>query len=356
MKKLVCILAILVFCSTVSSAQLLIGSKAGGMGGAGVSSVDDLSAAYYNPAALMKSKVKAAEVKISLGAQYTDPTELSQAISKISSPADFIADNYSKTLNFNGNLDGIIGFNIRKVGISLIPIANATTSKLADSLVGSVEGASQHDAVLTLGNSFSIPFLPEELSVGVNAKYITAYSGDITTTGTTLDASGTTTYGAGTGFGFDVGALTSFKGINVGIVARNLAQSITYKNKSQTSYLSCSGTTATVTNGAETTLPDSTINFNPSYAIGASATLPIIGLQVAGDYEMTSNGSATHLGAELPLHLLTLRAGLASGVGLSKITLGAKVSLPILTLGAVVIADANDKAANSYIVDINMGW
>ncbi|NQU16729.1 MAG: hypothetical protein HQ564_01580 [Candidatus Saganbacteria bacterium] len=289
MKKIVFVLMFLMVLATISSAQLLIGSKAGGMGGAGVASTTDLSAAYYNPAALMRSDVNAAKVKISLGAEYTDPTELSDAISKMNDPAAFIADNYSKSLIFNGSLDGVIGLNIKKIGISVVPIANVTTNKAANSMVGTINGTGQYAGVLTLGKTFSTAFLPAELAVGINAKYISAYSGNITTTGSVTSASGATTYSTGTGMGFDIGALTTFNlpaisTINVGVVARNLIQSVNYKNKSKTSYLNYDGTTATVTNSAETNLADSTTNTDPSYAIGASATIPVINLLLATDY------------------------------------------------------------------------
>ena len=156
MKKIVFVLMFLMVLATISSAQLLIGSKAGGMGGAGVASTTDLSAAYYNPAALMRSDVNAAKVKISLGAEYTDPTDLSNAISNAKDPATFISENYSKSLIFNGSLDGVIGLNVNKIGISVVPIANVTTNKAVNSMVGTVNGTGQYAGVLTLGKTFSL--------------------------------------------------------------------------------------------------------------------------------------------------------------------------------------------------------
>ncbi len=340
-----------------SSGQLLIGSRAGGMGGVGVSSVSDLTAAYYNPAALMKSDVKTMRTKTALGAQYTDPTDLIDAISKSSNPASFISNNYSKAINFTGNLDGVIGCNIRKVGLSVLPLANVTANKVANSMIGTVNGTGQYAGVLTLGRTFKMGRLPEDVSVGINAKYITAYAGNITTTGTVLSASGLSTYSTGTGMGFDIGALTSIRGVNVGIVARDLAQSIKYTNKSRTSYVNFNGTTATVTNSAETALPDTTTNIDPSYAIGISKTIPGINLLLATDYETTSAGGALHVGAEFSLfNRITLRAGMASGANLAKTTLGTIVDLPIFSIDGVVVSDANNPGATTYIIDISSGW
>ncbi|MGB9613186.1 MAG: hypothetical protein ACPL4K_03305, partial [Candidatus Margulisiibacteriota bacterium] len=73
MRKAILISTFLSLMVSFSWAQLLIGAKAAGMGGAGVANVTDLAAAYYNPAALMESGVKAAEAKITLGAAYSKP-------------------------------------------------------------------------------------------------------------------------------------------------------------------------------------------------------------------------------------------------------------------------------------------
>ena len=221
----------------------------------------------------------------------------------------------------------------------------------------------QYATVVTLGKTFAPSFLPATVDVGVNAKYITAYSSSITTTGTATNASGTKAYGSGTGYGFDIGALTTFTvpyvtELKVGVVARNLLQSVTYANKTQPYYLNYNGTTATVTSGAETALADSTTTVNPSYVVGASAVVPGINLLVATDLEYTTSGTNSHLGLEYPilLNLVLLRAGTANGNGLAKTTVGAKINFPIFTLDAVIVSDANNSSALSYIVDVNLGW
>lgn len=362
MKKIAFSLLLVLVIASIASAQLLVGSKAGGMGGAGVANVDDLAAAYYNPAALMRSGVKAGELQISVGAGYSDPTSLSSALSKANDAATFLMDNYSESLSFNGNLDGVIGLNIGKVGISVIPIANANVSKSANTLVGTFNISGQYAGVLTLGKTFSVPFLPAALDLGINAKTITAYSGGITTTGTATNASGTRTYGSGSGIGFDIGALTSFNipmvtNFKAGLAIRNIGQNITYSNKSQLSYLDYSTGTPALTTEAEQTLADTTTASDISTVIGVSALVPGINITLAGDIEMVGANSNTHIGLEYPLLLntLILRAGTASGNALSKTTIGATISLPMLALDIVSVSDANNAGQTAYILDFSIG-
>ncbi len=98
MKKLFVALLALSFCVSLAQAQQLIGGRAAGMGGAGVAATDDISAAYYNPAALMRSPAIAFETKVDLGAAYSDINTLSKVLADTSTPSQFLIDNYHNNL------------------------------------------------------------------------------------------------------------------------------------------------------------------------------------------------------------------------------------------------------------------
>ncbi|MBN3032552.1 MAG: hypothetical protein JW873_00460 [Candidatus Saganbacteria bacterium] len=363
MKKALSLLLFLALCASVAQAQSLIGGRAAGMGGAGVAASNDLSAAYYNPAALMRSKVVVTEVKIDLGAAYTDPTTLSNALSKATDPASFLLSNYANNLNFTGSLFGLIGVNVRKIGLSVIPVLTTTVNKPANSLGGTAVASGHYDAVLTLGTTFAVPRLPAALDVGVNLKALNGVAGSMTVSSAVgqTTATGNQDTGTGTGMGYDIGVLTSFNvpyvsKVAVGAVVRNLSTSYTLKMTRQAATLN--QLTGTVSFGASTALPDQTVNIDSSTAVGAYATIPVIGAGVAADLEMTKTDTNTHLGIEYPMlyGLLVLRAGAASGPNLSLTTAGLELNLAVTKLGIVTVADAKNSGATTTVADITIGF
>ena len=273
MKKAISVFLFLLLCVSISQAQMLIGGRAAGMGGAGVAATDDIAAAYYNPAALMRSNVVVAEAKVDLGAAYTDMAALSNALAKSSDPATFLLDNYSNNLSFSGSLNGLIGLNVRKIGLSVIPLLITTVNKPANSVAGTMTALGFYEPTLTVGTTFSVPFLPAALDVGLNAKQISPIYGNITTTGTATNASGVQTVGTGSGMGYDLGILTTFEipfvsKLAVGAVMRDISSTYTRTDKQRTAQINQS--TGQVTYGPETTLPDKNLSIRNYIPVKAS--------------------------------------------------------------------------------------
>jgi hypothetical protein len=363
MKKVLVLLALVSLLVSASSAQLLIGGRAAGMGGTGVAASKGLDAAYYNPACLMRSSVAVTQVEIGLGAGYTDVAKLSSAISSANDPGKFVLDNFANNLSFNGDLTGIVGVNVKKIGISVLPMMAANVNKPANSLGGSVSAGGFYNGVMTLGYTFSVPFLPAALDVGANLKAINAVMGSANLTAgiPPTTATGTQNYSTGTGFGLDLGVLTSFNvpmisQLAVGLVLRDISSSVTLKTTQDN--LTLNQTTGTVTKTPGAAIPDQTLTIDGTTAIGAYTTIPVVGLGVAMDLEMTKNsGTNTHIGLEYPLLMNTiiLRAGMASGQNLGLTTYGAEVDLRIAKVALVGASDSKNTGLTRSYIDIGFG-
>ena len=372
MRKLLVSLLLVSFLATISSAQVFIGSKQAGMGGTGVASAVGLNAVAYNPAGLMKGP--GSELLLSVGIVNQGLDQIANSLSKATDPAQFMVDNYGNLLDANGNLYGIIGLSLNRVGVSvLIPSVMANINKPADSLGGSVTAMGEGGVVLTVGHTFGVPFLPASLDVGANLKSLTIARGNVSITNPDLanpNQTATQEVVQASAVGYDLGARTTFEipflaDFSVGVAMRNLGQTFKYKPTTRTdSYVYNPSGDPTFTPGTDQEGAETEATSPTTTAIGASGSIPAIGLKVAADVSSVTGGTGilattdttvTSLGLEYPvMGFLILRGGTASGTGVSYTTIGAKLNIPFLTLELASITDNNNSKNNSFVVDAGL--
>ena len=198
------------FALTGGTAPLGFGAKYAAMGGAGSAIVDDITAAYYNPAGI----VGGSHTELKLGAQAaTDGLDkLISAIAGVSDPAKYMSDNYANNIDVNGGLNAIVGLQLADIGLSVMPVSTFSLTKPANSLAGTMAGAANYDIALTLGTSYVIPGLPiARLDLGANLK--SANMTNVANIISGLSGSGTVT--TRNGIGFDLGAKAQLENLPI---------------------------------------------------------------------------------------------------------------------------------------------
>jgi len=293
-----------------------IGIRAMGMGGCGIATANDITAAYFNPAGLMYGPENF-ELSTYAGGATQGLTALVEATSD---PEKFIGDQFENDFSFGGTVAGGFGLSVQKVGISVIADGIVNFRKPANALSFGFNGNLNAMIPLTLGSTFNTPGLPiASMSVGVNLKSINLASviTDVTQTGVT--GSGTTTTMAGSGFGFDIGAQAKVTPLlSLGAVVRNLSASTAVIKKTDSITVSSSGTVTTVAGPEQKT----TYNLPPEVGVGAGLAIPLTGTLVAVDLENYStldpdhpskseSYTDTHIGIEqgILMNVVMLRLG-----------------------------------------------
>jgi hypothetical protein len=325
MKRSIFIVPILVLMFAVSCFAVGqgLGVRAMGMGGTGIATANDITAAYFNPAGLMYGPENF-ECQTSVGAATQGLNEIMELAS---STTDFIQNTYASDLSTGGSLSFGLGGSVRKVGLSAFANGAVNLSHKANTLAYDAYITTLASVPLTLGSTFSTPGLPfASMSVGVNLNALAMLNASANVNQISLvTGEGNMSVSSGSGFGFDIGAqakITPF--ITVGAVIRNLSASTNIITKTKTVTVNpdpSDPTQALVTEGAETETK-STYTPPTEVGIGAGVIVPITGTLVALDLENYSlpennneNKSAsytdTHIGIEqsLFLNLLMLRAG-----------------------------------------------
>ena len=358
MKKTVIAVLIVSLFASVSGAQMLIGARAAGMGGAGVAVSRDLSAAYYNPAALMKASRMGFIASANVSTSGLD--QLMTLAAQAGDPAKFANDNFAKDINVNTGVSGILGGCFNKVGLSVIPGVTVNLNKPASSLAANGMAEAKYTGILTMGYSWGLMGLPS-IDIGANLKYLGGLAGKVDVTANPFTgASGSQKVENTSGFGVDIGALATFDipmvtSLSVGLVGRDLGESITTTGKTRS--LTAPVGSNTLTQGPEVDIPSTSKSVDPTYILGASGSIPAIGAVLAGDLESGNGYSNTHFGVEYPvmMKMLTLRAGIASGTNLSLTTIGAKIGIPFLALNLAYVMDGKISNNNQIVFDVAGG-
>ena len=300
-----------------------VGVRAMGMGGTGIATANDITAAYFNPAGLMYGAENFEFQTFSGGAMQG----LTEIMEMAGSTTNFLENTYANDLNVGGSLGLGLGGSVRKVGLSAFVNGAASMSHKADTLAYSSYLTTMASVPLTLGSTFSTPGLPiASMSVGVNLKSLMLLNAgaSIAQTGPATGA-GNMSVSSGSGFGFDIGAQGKITPlVTVGAVIRNLSASANIMTKTTAVTLApdpLDPTKAVVTEGAETELR-STYTPPAEVGIGVGVVIPITGTLIALDLENYSfpednnenkatSYTDTHIGLEQGFffNLVMLRAG-----------------------------------------------
>jgi len=318
---------ILLMSATCYAVGAGIGLRSIAMGGAGIALADDTSAAYFNPAGLMKAPDWGTQAY--LGGAQSNMAQIFEALSK---GDKFITDFFDKDLMANANFGGGAGFIVSKVGFSMITEGLFEFDKPANSLNMRYGGSLTETFPLTIGSTFSTAMLPE-VAFGVNIKPVLRQSVITSVVSSGATGIGTMEAGLASGFGFDVGAQAQITPwLTGGVVIRNLASSMNSDVTKQD--ITVYPITGTVESGAETKLKASS-SLPTELGIGLAGIVPSTGTIIAGDLEYYSRNDTSytdlHLGVEQKLlfNALALRLGYFTYGALSDafITYGVELDL-----------------------------
>lgn len=292
--------------------------RAQGMGGAYTAVVDDADALFFNPAGLAKSGGFTWTVlDPRLGANgLEDISELQAIISSDDDMIDKLQELYGRKVWISGGAKtavkisniAVAGFVNTEAGISVSNPANTT-----------MELNYFFDYGVALGTGFNL--IPEFLKLGVTAKRI-----DRTGTSLPIGASTLATLdeeqlkneikSRGIGYGLDIGSLITIPG------PLNAAFSVVYRNIGVTSFSHGSGAHA----------PPSIPN---ELVLGASLELKtgLVEIRPAFDYRFADRtdipiGKKVHVGVEVDMPLIDIRAGLNQGY----YTAGVGIDLALMRL------------------------
>ena len=354
MKKLALVLSFVFLFASVSYAQIPGGARLAAMGNAGTAVANDISSAYYNPAGLMSTNTRWMKLKIGAGAAMTGMNSLLALASQSTDLNTFMFNNFSNAIDANGTAGAFLGFEAGKFGLSVIAEGSLAGSKIANSANGSASAGVNYDVVLTMGTTLNLPMLPMGFAdVGLNLKQVNQINSSTAIVATTA----TYGQGIGTGYGIDLGLRTGLDTpiapIAVGLVIKDLMETINTTTTSRIDTVDITDGSYTKGTATETT---SSTPISSTVVIGAATQIPGYGTTVALDYASALGTAEWRLGLEQSIipFFLTGRAGLISGTNTAKTTLG--LGLDFLgSLNAAYIIDGKNSQDTVLIVDFTLG-
>lgn len=198
--------------SLASAAELGIGARAIGMGGAYVAVADDGTAAYWNPAAITQIKLVGITPSFAGAGNWT---ELQLAIDDSTYPPQ-IGNN-------NLQLNGMVGAVFKGIGLSLLLDAETQTFQDASGSNGSA--AADLAGMVTLAREFG-----EVFAVGVNLKGLGARRLVFDLPADPVINTPTYTQFEGYGYAMDLGAMFKVgKLVRLGAVVENWISNVSYE-------------------------------------------------------------------------------------------------------------------------------
>jgi len=352
---------VLSFSSVASATVMGVGARSSAMGGVGIATANDITAAYYNPACL--SNAGAFDLKLSGGYAMNDLEVLLSALNAAGDPITFVENFYDKKIDAHGALSGIAGLQVGKtIGVSAIPSAIVRANKEADTVNSTFIAKGGYTGIVTFAQEIDIPGLPfSSISIGGNIKAVNDANGyaNIPSSSPPSPVTTESTFNVGTGMGFDLGAtgkvdIPGLSTLTVGVVLRDVLETIGYKDKTATYQVS----TTPPNEGEATLLSESETDRSyiapMTIGMGAGLTLPGIGTLLAADMNMVGgdDGDATmRFGFEQPvIGIFAVRGGWSTGAS-SSISYGAGIRAGA-TFDFAYVVDSKDSRANALVFEL----
>lgn len=276
--------------------------RASGMGGINIPIVSGVDAVFYNPAALAKGTGVYIELMdIALGVNGQEAIDLAQTGSSITNPSDY-NQFFGKKIWVEGQ--GLAGVTLPYLGVGFLSQTRISL-ELHNPGFPQFQTYFHSDTVVAFGGAVN---LGNKTYLGATLKQVQRWGAETIDLGLTtianansLSSIGDNFQNKGKGYGIDMAIMKDFDALTNPTVA------LTWQDIGNTSFVKTDGASA-----------PPAIQQNLSFGAGGNVDLP--GLDWAYGFEMRhllepeiQIGKKIHLGTEVSLPIIDLRAGLGQG-------------------------------------------